>query len=320
MKDLPVAYQGTGWSPRHDPHRDELDGRSWSRCGLDSEWGRLRQVVLTLPRTDWPAPHDWERVQYLEPVDFRALDEELRRYADALGALGVEVHVASAPPAGDGPPLYNAVFVRDQFFATPEGVLVGRMGSRPRAGEERHIAERLARLGAPILRTVRGRGCFEAADALWLTPRLVAIGTGNRTNLEGAAQVTAMLAELGVKALTVPLPAGIQHLLGILQVIGPRTAVLRRDKPLAPVLRQRLIDLGFRLVALDAGDEITRGQAMNFVTVAEEEVVMLADRPETQAALAAAGFRVHATVHAENLLRAAGGLACATGVLERDLS
>jgi N-dimethylarginine dimethylaminohydrolase len=320
MKELPAAYQGLGWDPRQGAHQDELAaGRSWSRCGLDSEWGRLRQVVLTLPRTDWPAPDDWDRVQYLDPVDFRALDEELRRYADVLRALGVEVHMATAPPRGDGPPLYNSVFVRDQFFATGEGVVVGRLGSLPRAGEERHVAERLARLGVPILRTVRGQGCFEGADALWLTPRLVAIGTGNRTNSDGAAQVTALLAELGVEVLAVPLPGGIQHLLGILQIIGPRTAVLRRDKPIAPALRRGLLDRGFRILDLDAGDEITRGQAMNFVTVAAEEVVMLADRPETQAALAGAGVRVHATVRADQLLRAAGGLACATGVLERDL-
>lgn len=176
----------------------------------------------------------------------------------------------------------------------------------------------LAELGVPIVRTLRGHACFEGADALWVTPRLVVIGTHNRTSSEAVTQVAASLAEQGVQIVTGRLPTGIQHLLGILQIVGPRTAVVRRDKPIPDSFRAALIEHGFRFVELDdTAREVSEHQAMNFVTIGMHEVIMLAARPHTQAALAAAGITAHATVRAEQLLRAAGGLACATGILQR---
>ncbi|HET9620525.1 MAG TPA: arginine deiminase family protein [Kofleriaceae bacterium] len=314
-----AAYQGRGWQPRPADHRDELArGALWGACGVDSEWAALRDVVLTLPDPGWPVPADWRQAQYLAPVEFAALRDELIAYGEALRARGVTVHFATAPaaPVG-GAILYNAVFSRDQFFTTPEGVIVGRMASVPRAGEERGVAAFLAGLGAPIVRTLRGRACFEGADALWLSPTRVAIGTDNRTNHDAVAQVSASLAEQGVEVVTGPLPSGIQHLLGILQIVGPRTAVIRRDKPLPDSLRGALRGLDYRLIELPVDDEVVAGQAMNFVTLAAHEVIMLADRPRTEAALAAAGITTHAVVRADHLLRAAGGLACATGILRR---
>jgi N-dimethylarginine dimethylaminohydrolase len=318
--DVP-AYQGAGWQPRQSSHRDDLaGGQVWLPCGIDSEWSRLGRVVLTVPHPSWQPPSDWKQAQYLGPVDFAALRAELTAYGEALRGFGVEVHVATAPatPVG-GATLYNAVFSRDQFFSTPEGVILGRMASVPRAGEERSVSAFLAGLGVPIVRTPRGQACFEGADALWVTPNLVAIGTDNRTNAEAVIQVSASLAEQGVQTITGRLPSGIQHLLGILQIVGPRTAVIRRDKPLPDSVRGRLIELGFRLIELDGNDEVSQGQAMNFVTLGVHEVIMLAHRPRTQAALTAAGITTHAVVRAEHLLRAAGGLACATGILGRAL-
>jgi N-dimethylarginine dimethylaminohydrolase len=317
-----AAYQGSGWQPRQPSHREDIAaGQLWLPCGIDSEWGRLGRVVLTVPHPNWRPPASWNEAQYLAPVDFAALRAELLAYGEALRALGVEVHVATAPASPVGATtLYNAIFSRDQFFSTPDGVIVSRMASKPRAGEERAVSAFLADLGVPIVRMLRGQACFEGADALWVTPRLVIIGTHNRTNMEAATQVAASLAEQGVQTATGHLPAGIQHLLGVLQIVGPRTAVVRRDKPLPDSLRAPLVELGFRFVELDDKDkEVSERQAMNFVTVGMHEVIMLADRPHTQAALAAAGITAHATVRAEQLLRAAGGIACATGILRRAL-
>lgn len=318
--DLP-AYQGAGWQPRQSSHRDDIAaGQMWLPCGIDSEWSRLRRVVLTVPHPSWQPPADWKQAQYLAAVDFAALRTELTAYGEALHGLGVEVHFATAPPSPFGATtLYNAVFSRDQFFSTPDGVILGRMASVPRAGEERAVSAFLAEIGVPIVRTLRGQACFEGADALWVTPKLVAIGTHNRTNSDAVTQVAASLAEQGVQTITGRLPLGIQHLLGILQIVGPQTAVVRRDKPVPDSLRGQLVELGFRLIELDGNEEVAGGQAMNFVTLGMHEVIMLADRPRTQAALAAAGITTHAVVRAEHLLRAAGGLACATGILGRAL-
>src|SRR4029453_3070076 len=101
------------------------------------------------------------------------------------------------------PPPYNGVFVRDQYFMTPEGAVVARMASQPRAGEERSTTLALANYGVPILRTVGAAACFEGSDALWLRPDSVVIGVGNRTCTDGAAQVSESLRRLGVRVRTV---------------------------------------------------------------------------------------------------------------------
>ncbi len=310
----PAAYHGKGWQPRAGTLRTDLRaGHGWRPAGYDSEWAALRTVMLACP-PDWPAPADWNAVQYLGPVDFPALRRELTGFARTLRGLGVDVRLRELPLSAG----YNGFFVRDQFFMTPEGAIVGRMGSAPRGGEEPATTRALAAEGVPILRTIGGAGCFEGADALWLRPDLVAIGIGNRTNEAGAAQVRDVLAGLGVRTRTFVLPSSVQHLLGLCQLVGPDLAAIRTE--VAPAGLVALLDAcGIRVLEFAEHPEIVRGQAMNFVTVAERAVVMVGGAPRTRAQLIQAGITVRATVHCPELLNAAGGLACATGVLHRSI-
>jgi N-dimethylarginine dimethylaminohydrolase len=68
------------------------------------------------------------------------------------------VSVFYVEPCDVPPP--NQMFVADLFFMTPEGAILARPASTVRAGEERFVAERLAGLGIPIPRCVRGKGVF----------------------------------------------------------------------------------------------------------------------------------------------------------------
>ena len=43
-----AAYGGDNWSQRDAPHRDEI-GKIWAPCGIDSEWRRLKSVLLHCP-------------------------------------------------------------------------------------------------------------------------------------------------------------------------------------------------------------------------------------------------------------------------------
>ncbi|MGA8017880.1 MAG: hypothetical protein WCA42_03325 [Desulfobacterales bacterium] len=53
--------------------------------------------------------------------------------------------------------LPNQMFVSDLMFMPPEVAVLARLASTVRAGEERWCARRLAELGVPILKSVRGR-------------------------------------------------------------------------------------------------------------------------------------------------------------------
>ena len=60
-----------------------------------------------------------------------------------------------------------------------------------------------------------------------------------------------------------------------------------------------------------------RGIALNFVTLGPQRILMSAGNPVTQAFYEEAGITCH-TVEVDELLKAAGGIGCLTGILERE--
>jgi N-dimethylarginine dimethylaminohydrolase len=208
------------------------------------------------------------------------------------------------------------MFVADLLFMTPEGAILGRPASTVRAGEERPVARRLAELGVPILRSVRGKGTFEGADAAWIDPETVLLATGLRTNAEGAAQVTATLEEMGVNVIPVGLPYGAMHLMGTLRFPDRGLALAWPGRvPYAAV--QALRARGYSVLFLPDEGELKGRMALNFVTLGPRRVLMAAGNPITQAFYREAGITCQ-TVEVGELLKAAGGIGCLTGVLERE--
>ncbi|MBN1658134.1 MAG: amidinotransferase [Anaerolineae bacterium] len=311
MTDLinAAAYGGPGWSPRTASLRDEI-GVLWASCGIDSEWAPLKAVLLHRPGPELAAA-DPDAAQQLDAIDAALAAAQHDTLAAAYRAEGVTVHYVSPP--GTPPP--NLIFVADLLFMTPEGAIVGRPASTVRAGEERWIARRLADLGIPILRTVRGHGVFEGADAAWLDARTVLLATGLRTNTEGAAQVAATLAEMGVSVVYAGLPFGAMHLMGTLRFAGPDLAIAWHGRvPYAAVeaLRAR----GFRLLFMPDEEETSRRNTLNFVTLGPRRILMPAGSPATRAFFEAAGIACR-EVEIDELAKAAGGIGCMTGVLHR---
>jgi N-dimethylarginine dimethylaminohydrolase len=199
---------------------------------------------------------------------------------------------------------------------TPEGAIVGRPASTVRAGEERFVARRLAELGIPILRTVRGQGTFEGADAAWLDHQTVLLATGLRTNAKGASQVAVLLAEMGVDVLPLGLPYGAMHLMGQLRFADKDLAIAWPGRvPYAAVeaLRAR----GHTVLFVPDEAEAKQGMALNFVTLGPRQILLAAGNPITQRFYEGAGIHCH-TVAIDELVKAAGGIGCLTGILWRD--
>lgn len=272
----------------------------------------MREVLLARPGGELAFDDPPDRWLMLERIDLEAITAEAEAIARYYETQGVKVHWY-VPPALPPP---NLMFMRDVFFMTPEGAVLARLGASQRAGEERFGAHALASIGVPILATMRGEATFEGADALWLDDRTVLVGVGRRTNRSAVLQLKRLLRDLGASVIAVPMPAGVQHLLGVVNFVDRDLAVLRRDK--APsALRRVLAERAVRTVDLDTSDEITRGKAMNFVTVAPRHVVMPAGNPSTRRRLESDGIHCD-EVCVEQYLRAAGGLGCLTGILRRE--
>lgn len=314
MSISPATYGGTGWSQRERSHREDIiEGAVWRPCGIDSEVNNLLEVMLACPTPQmFPggSPNDF---LLLEWPHVERLREQAEAIADVYRSQGVTVHWAPSNP----PHLPNFLFQRDLFFMTPEGAVLARPASPQRAGEARFAAAALAALGVPILATPTGHAVFEGADALWLNPETVMIGVGLRTNEAGAAFVSHLLRDMGVSAVTIKLPPGVQHLLGTVNFIDRNLAAIRRDKvtdELLAILRHA----GVEAIAFDPARDVVEGLGMNFVALAPRRVIMPGGCPSVRQRLADAGVVVYETDISE-YGKAAGGIGCLTGILRRQL-
>jgi arginine deiminase len=304
------AYGGPGWSPRTTSLRGEI-GTVWGQCGVASEWSPLKAILLHRPGAQLTQTSDPDTLQMLDGLDAARAQRQHDAMAQVYRDAGISVHYVE--PGETYPP--NLMFVADLLFMTPEGAILARPASTVRAGEERFVARRLAELGIPILRSVRGTGTFEGADAAWIDEGTVLLATGLRTNAEGAAQVTALLNEMGIDVVQVGLPFGAMHLMGQLRFASRDLAIAWPGHvPYAAVgaLRSR----GYTVLFLPDEDEARFGMALNFVTLGPRQILMPAGNPVTQAFYEAAGITCY-IVQVDELVKAAGGIGCLTGILHR---
>jgi N-dimethylarginine dimethylaminohydrolase len=77
-------------------------------------------------------------------------------------------------------------------------------------------------------------------------------------------------------------------------------------------LRER----GYRLLWAPDMEELER-MALNFVTLGPQKILMPANCPHTQAMYEAGGIEC-VTVEIDELVKAAGGMGCLTGILKRE--
>jgi arginine deiminase len=307
-----AAYGGEAWSPRAATLRQEI-GTVWGPCGVDTEWAPLKAVLFHRPGAELEGLEDPDAVQMLSSLDNDLARRQHDGLAQAYRDAGVTVHYVE--PDVTPPP--NQMFCADLMFMTPEGAVVGRPASTVRAGEERFIARRLAAMGVPILHTVRGTGTFEGADAAWLDSHTVLLSTGLRTNQEGAHQVSTLLTGMGFEVVPVGLPYGAMHLMGQVRLADRDLALAWPGRvPYAAV--EALRGREYKVLFIPDEAEAVTGFALNFVTLGPRQVLMAAGNPITKAFYEQAGVSCQ-TVEVGELLKAAGGIGCLTGIVEREL-
>ncbi len=305
-----AAYGGAGWSPREATHAQEI-GTIW-RGGIDSEWRPLRTVLLRRPGAELVVD-DVDAAQQLAPLDLNRAIFEHMQIADAYQAAGIEVLSVTDVEA----PTPNRMFCADLFVMTPEGAILGRPASTVRAGEEVAVAQTLAAAGVPILRTLTGGAVFEGADLMWLDAKTAILGLGLRTNAAAAAQISAVLAELGIELITADLPYGTMHLMGMLRIVDGNLAIAwprRTPHRAVTALEAR----GYRVAFLPAEDEVATNRALNFVTLGPRRILMPAGNPVTRDWYRGLGIEVTETP-TDELRKAAGAVGCLTGIVTREM-
>jgi len=305
----PAAFGGPAFEPRPGALSDELGGL-WAACGQADEVSPLQAVLLHRPGPEIQAA-DPDRALQLATVDWHRARVQHDALAEAFRARGVAVYLV-APPAAPPP---NQVFAADLLWMTPEGAVLARPAARVRAGEERWVARRLAELGIPIRLSVGGRGRFEGADAAWLDPGNVLLARGLRTDAHGADQVAGLLTGMGVRVHRVELPEGCMHLMGQLRFLDRRRAAAWLGR-LPDSAQAALGACGYEIVWMPDEAELSGGSALNFVTLAPGEILMPAGNPRSVAFFEGLSVTCH-QVQVDELAKAAGGIGCMTGVIQR---
>lgn len=291
-----------------------------SAFGLDCEYAPLTAVLLYKPSPAIAAHPDPARIQHNAPIDHTILSRELDILIALYHSLQIKVQLIPQPDDPSDVSNFNMMFCRDLLFMTPAGAVLANMANATRCGETAHAARTLDRAGIPLLGVISGEGRFEGADALWIHKDLVAVGVGNRTNLEGYQQLKTILAEIGIETVSLPsTQQTTQHLLGSVQIVARDLAFIRTELVASEGV-SFLAGHGFRIVAVPENSEVRCRQAMNIVTIAPAKIIMTTACPETRQLYESAGVDVVAELSISQLINGAGGLACATGTLARNCS
>lgn len=293
---------------------EEEIGDLWGKCGIDTQYKTLKAVLLHKPGSEMSDLVDPDAVQMLEVPDTELASAQHDSMADAFRAEGVKVYYVD-PPCVPSP---NQMFIADLMFMTPEGVILARPASTVRAGEERWVSRRLAEMCIPIVKSIRGRGVFEGADAAWINEDTAMVATGHRTNPEGASQVACLLEEMGVHVIRVGLPYGSMHLMGTLRIVDEDLALCWPGRvPYDAVAELR--DRGFSIYFIPDLNEAIQGMALKFVTLAPRKILMPGGNPVSESFYDDLGIECK-TVTVNELIKAAGAVGCLSGILEREMT
>jgi arginine deiminase len=145
----------------------------------------------------------------------------------------------------------------------------------------------------------------------------VILGRGLRTNAVGVAQITNVLAEMGVTVIPVDLPfrhhASHGHVAhcgsgsgdGLSSTVGVSGVEALRER-------------GYQIAFLPDEHEAHHRSAHNYVTVGPREILMSGNCPVTQAFYESHGITCH-TVDVSELRKAAGAIGCLSGILQREM-
>lgn len=213
------------------------------------------------------------------PIDLQAALRQHAAYVGALEACGVVVQ--TLPPLEDLP---DAVFVEDTAVVVDECAVIARPGIDSRRGETDSVEAALT-VRRPTIR-ITPPGTLEGGDVLRVG-RTLFVGQTPRTNVEGTAQLRAVLAPHGYEVIPVT-PTGCLHLKSAVTWVGRETLLVNPDwvdvalfdrwqcvpvapeEPFganalvvgdtvhvassAPLTRRKLDALGFDTVALDTSE------------------------------------------------------------------
>ncbi len=288
-----------------------VERRGPRRWGVDSETGRLTDVLLSAPAHLAMVPCNAvtreSLARGLSSCTVSAVAQH-RALASRLEAAGVECHFVAPKPG-----LADLAFTRDSLFMTPWGPVELRPSEPHRRGEAEHLTAALGRLGVESLGTV-DEGRVEGGDVCLLRPGLVMIGiSGERTDEAGARALGRVFERRGWRALYTSIDPRYLHLDTQFTLVSDGRAVACLET-LEPGFAGTMAGLGIDLLPATPG-EVDRLEA-NLLSLGGLRVVAPAGETRINRALKSLGHEV-IEVEIDQFVRCGGGVHCLTMPLAR---
>lgn len=281
-----------------------------------NEFGALKSLALCAPQRSFSYPH--EHLHY-ERADALKCAQEIIALRDFYESHNITVHLMSADIfETNSSESQDFFFCRDQVIRVPGGIVLCPMGVDQRKNEF-SVLQAYWREQSHSLRVFdlfSAHDAIEGADVLWIDDFNVLVGVGKRTSMASAHRLATFLADFSVRAHLVPIEHQVsQHLLGIVQFIAPMHALVRTSVATKELL-QALTKLGVKVEAIAESVEVAQWQAMNFVMLSPTQLVMSSRGQALVPYYESLGLHCH-LIEIDECTKAAGGVACLTGILER---
>jgi dimethylargininase len=228
-----------------------------------------------------------------QPIDVAKAVEQHRAYEDCLAALGVDVISLPADPS-----FPDGAFVEDPAVILDDVAIITRPGAESRRGETESIAQALSPHRS--LRYVREPATLEGGDVIRVGKTLY-VGVSKRTNREGIAQLTELLAPFGYRVMPVEVK-GCLHLKSGACWAGANIILANREWiDAAPFHDFKIIDVA----EPSAADVLPIGNTL----------LIPSSFPRTAETLAASGIAVR-PIDVSELQKAEAGVTCMSLIFE----
>jgi dimethylargininase len=251
---------------------------------------RFSQAIVRLPSATFA---DGITSSSLGPPDLSLALEQHQAYCQTLERLGLSL--VRLPPDPEFP---DSTFVEDAAIVTSRGAILTRPGAPSRAGEVAALGAALDRW-FPELDRICSPGTVDGGDVCEVGPHFF-IGVSERTNAEGAAQLSTWLAERGFGSSVIDIREmpGMLHLKTGLSWLGGRRLIAWGEIAGHEALR------GWEVVKVPKGEEY----AANCIRV-NDTVLIARGFPKTAALLRGLGYDV-AELDMSEYRKMDGGLSC----------
>lgn len=312
MRVVDSAHGGADWSERGNKHIDDI-GFIWADCGVNSEYGELKHVLLRRPGKEIENIVNPSKILWSSSMNEELAREQHDVMAETYRKFGIKVDYIEDKRAEKFP---NILFMRDTFAMTSNGAIISRLASTVRAGEESIVSRKLLELNIPIITTIHGDMILEGPDIFIVNQNLVFIGIGIRTNYKAAHFVKNLLESQGYgEVVIVQTTYGCGHLDGVINVLNSKTAVLI-PKRVSYVVYEKLIKHGFNIIELSDLNEIDNLMSINFVPLNSQQLIINKGCKNSIYLYNQAGIEC-IEVDVSELTRGGGSVHCMTGVIKR---